>query len=101
MTKTSALNNIYKKGLFGDYENKSENELIKVSELKDLLIVQIVQFKNSSLPLENINIEDLNLNDDVFTVSENNESRILWCGPKNWLLVSTKKNLCLSIWQFL
>ena len=46
-----------------------ENELIKVSELKDLLIVQIVQFKNSSLPLENINIENLNLNDDVFVIA--------------------------------
>jgi len=29
MTSISALENVYKKGLFGDYEDKNENKLIK------------------------------------------------------------------------
>ena len=30
----------------------------------------------------------------------NNNTRILWNGPKNWLLVSTKKNLLKDILQY-
>ena len=30
MTSISALENIFKKGLFGDYEDKNENQLIKI-----------------------------------------------------------------------
>ena len=32
-------------------------------------------------------------------VSNNNETRILWNGPKNWFLVSTKKDLFNNITQ--
>ena len=49
MSSISALANIHSKGLFGDYEDKNENDLLKISEIKDLLIVQIVQFKNSKV----------------------------------------------------
>ena len=48
MTSISALENIHNKGLFGDHEDKNETELLKIFERKNLLIVQIVQFKNSS-----------------------------------------------------
>ena len=57
MTSISVLENIHKKGLFGDYEGKNENELVKIIERKDLLIVQIVQYKNSST--KDINIDGL------------------------------------------
>jgi len=93
MTSISSLENVYKKGLFGDYENKNEDSLIKISENKNLLIVQIVQYKNSSISIKNINIEELNLSNESLKVSSNNSTRILWCGPKNWLLVSKKKDL--------
>ena len=46
MTSISALNNVHKLGLFGNYENKNEKNLIKVSEIKNLLIVQIAQYRN-------------------------------------------------------
>ena len=101
MTSISALENIYKKGLFGDHEDKNENQLIKIKERKNLLIVQIVQYKNSSVLIKEIDIDGLNLTNEVLKVSSNSETRILWCGPKNWLLVSTKKNLLTTIKQSL
>ena len=97
MTTMSALNHIHKKGLFGDYENKNEESLLKVSEIKNLLIVQIVQYKNSSISLEKLDIDSLKLKNESMSVISNNDTRILWNGPKNWLLISTKKNLLKNI----
>ena len=99
MTSISALENIYEKGLFGDYEDKNENQLIKIQERKDLLIVQIAQYKNSSSSTKDIKIDGLSLNDEVLKISSNDDTRILWSGPKNWLLVSTKKDLLKTIHQ--
>ena len=93
MTSVSALNYIHKTGLYGNYENKNEENLLKISEIKNVLIVQIVQYKNSTVSFENINIDNLNLINESQNVVSNNNSRILWNGPKNWLLVSTKKDL--------
>ena len=99
MTLISALENIYEKGFFGDYEGKNENKLIKIQERKNLLIVQIVQYKNTFSSTKDIKIDGLNLNDEVLKISRNNDTRILWSGPKNWLLVSTKKDLLKIIHQ--
>tara|TARA_B100001063_G_scaffold35208_1_gene28784 strand:+ start:177 stop:764 length:588 start_codon:yes stop_codon:yes gene_type:complete len=93
MSSISALANIHTKGQFGDYQDKNEIDLLKISEIKNLLIVQIVQYKSSTISIENINIDGLKLNDKPLGVISNNETRILWNGPKNWLLVSTKKDL--------
>ncbi len=97
MSSISALANIHSAGLFGDYEGKNENNLLKISEEKNLLIVQIVQYKNSQTSFDKIEIDGLNLMNDPLGVVSNNETRILWNGPKNWLLVSTKKNLLKDI----
>ncbi len=97
MTSVSALNHIHKSGLFGNHENKNEESLLKVSEIKNLLIVQIVQYKNSAVSFESIDIDGLKLKNEPQIVVSNNETRILWSAPKNWLLVSTKKNLLKNI----
>ncbi len=97
MTSVSALNYIHKTGLFGNHENKNKENLIKISEIKNLLIVQIVQYKNSKVLFENIDIDTLKLKNEPLNVVNNNNTRILWNGPKNWLLVSTKKNLLKNI----
>ena len=97
MTSISALNYVHKTGLFGNYENKNEENLLKVSEIKNLLIVQIVQYKSSTIKFENIDIDSLKLKNEPLTVVTNNDTRILWNGPKNWLLISTKKDLINNI----
>ena len=99
MTTVSALNHIHKTGFFGNHENKNEENLLKVSESKNLLIVQIVQYKNSSISIDDVDIDNLKLKNEPLNVISNNDTRILWSGPKNWLLVSTKKNLLKNIQQ--
>ena len=61
MTSVSALNHIHKTGLFGNHESKTEKNLLEVSEVKNMLIVQIVQFKSSTVSFENIDIDNLKL----------------------------------------
>ena len=97
MSSISALANIHSKGKFGDHESKNENDLLKISEIKNLLVVQITQYKNSSVSFENIKIDNLKLKDEALNVESNSNTRILWNGPKNWLLVSTNKNLYKNI----
>ena len=97
MTSVSALKHIHKIGLFGNHESKSVENLLKVSEIKNMLIVQIVKYKNSSISFESIDIDGLKLKNEPLSVVSNNNTRILWSGPKNWLLVSTKKDLLKNI----
>ena len=99
MNSISALANVHSIGQFGDHEDKNDNNLLKISEIKNLLIVQIAQYKNSTVSFENIDIDGLRLKDKPLNVSNNNDTRILWNGPKNWLLVSTKNNLLKNISQ--
>ena len=99
MSSKSALANVHSTGEFGDFEGKDENNLLKISEIKNLLIVQIVQYKNSNILIESIDIDSLKLKDKPLSVASNKDTRILWNGPKNWLLVSTKKDLLKNILQ--
>ena len=93
MSTISALANVHSVGQFGDHENKNDNKILKILEIKDLLIVQIVQYKNSLISVESINVDGLNFKDEPLNVTNNSETRILWNGPKNWFLISTKKDL--------
>ena len=97
MSLISALANVHHKGQFGDFEDKKGDNLLKILEKKNLLIVQIVQFKNSNISIESIDIDGLKLKDSPLNVAFNENTRILWNGPKNWLLVSSKKDLIKSL----
>ena len=93
MSLISALNNVHAKGQFGDFEGKDDKNLLSISETTNLLIVQIVQYKNSNSLLDNIQVDGLNFRDNPSLVNSNSNTRILWNGPRNWILVSKKKDI--------
>ena len=92
MTYTSSLNTVHKQGLFGDHENKKENELIKLREIKDLTIYQLVKYKKSTADISKMNLDGLRLPEPL-NVKSNSSTRFLWMGPENWLIISDKKNI--------
>ena len=92
MTYISSLQNIHKHGTFGDYESKNESELLKLKEVKNLTIYQVVKYKNSTIDVSKMNLDGLRLPDPL-KVKYNSSTRILWMGPDNWLVISDKKNI--------
>jgi len=93
MTAITPLESIHKKGLFGDHHKKNENDLLKISEEKNLMIIQIVQYKRSKIQLNNIQIDGLGFSLQSSKVSSNKETRILWTAPSTWLVISRKENI--------
>jgi len=93
MTAISPLQSIHKKGLFGDHYKKNEHDLLNISEVKDLTVVQIVQYKRSKVQLSSIQIDGLEFSLQSPKVSSNKETRILWSAPNTWLVISRKENI--------
>ena len=93
MTAISPLQFIHKKGLFGDHHDKKESDLLEISEVKNLTIVQIVQYKKSLIQLNSLDIDGLNLPLKELQVSSKNKTRILWSGPNTWLVISGDENI--------
>jgi len=88
MTNTSPLNFVHKVGKFGDNDKKSQNNILKVSEINGLLIFQIAQYKNSSFDVSKIRLDGLSFPSSLKSTSNSN-TRILWIGPNNWLVFSS------------
>ena len=97
MKSISPLKNILIKGLYGSHEGKNEAKLTQIKEIKNLLIFQIAQYKNSTLNLKNSNFDGLALPEEKMKTNFNKDSRILWCGPKNWFVITSKKDLIKNI----
>ena len=93
MTAISPLQSIHKKGLFGNHHKKDEHDLLNISEIKELTIVQVVQYKRSKIQLNNIQIDGLEFPLQNTKVSSNKETRILWSAPNTWLAISRKENI--------
>ena len=97
MTAISPLQSIHKKGLFGDHHKKNEIDLLKITEVTNLTIVQIVQYKNSKINLESLSIDGLKFSLQSLKVSSNKDTRILWNAPNTWTVLSKKNDIVKTI----
>ena len=97
MTAITALESIHKKGIFGNHQKKREKELIQISEVKKLTIIQVFNYKKSKIKLDEILIDKLKLPLRNLEVSSNKETRILWNSPNTWLIVSFKDEIINNI----
>ncbi|MDP6711001.1 MAG: sarcosine oxidase subunit gamma family protein [Pelagibacteraceae bacterium] len=93
MTAATSLEHIHKKGRFGNYHKKDGKNLLQISEVKNLTIIQLVQYKKSKIQPNAIKVEDLDLPLENPKVTANKETRILWNAPRTWLIISSKKNI--------
>ena len=93
----TSLEHIHKKGRFGNYHKKDVKNLLQISEVKNLKIIQLVQYKKSKIQPTTIKIGDLDLPLESPKVIMNKETRILWNAPRTWLIISSKKNIVSSI----
>jgi len=91
MKSISPLNNVHELGQFGDFENKNVEEIIKIKEIKNIFIYQIVKFKSSNKKDSELSLDNLAF-PNILKVNSNDNTRILWMGPNNWLIIS-KNNL--------
>ena len=92
MTAITPLEFIHKKGIFGDHQKINESDLLKISEVKNLTIIQVVQYQKSKINIDNIKIEGLEISTQNSKVNSNKETRILWNAPRTWLILSSKDN---------
>jgi sarcosine oxidase subunit gamma len=92
MTAITPLEFIHKKGIFGNHQKKNESDLLRISEVKNLSIIQIVQYKKSKININDIKIEGLEIPTQSSKVNSNKETRILWNAPRTWLILSSNEN---------
>ena len=89
MKNVSPLKNIIIEGQYGNFENKKDSQIIKIKEIKNLFIYQVVKFKTSKKNNNDLKVDNLTF-PDVLKVNSNTDTRILWMGPNNWLVISLK-----------
>ena len=61
MTALTPLEFIHKKGLFGDHHKQYEKDMLKISELNNLTIVQVVKYIKSKVQINSSKIDGLEL----------------------------------------
>ena len=93
MKNQSPLQEIHKKGIYGDYDNKNEQDILKVKEVSNLKILQIAKYKNSIFSITDLKIDGLALSDKPNLVVTNKETRILWSSPNTWLVTSENTDI--------
>ena len=99
MTAISPLQSIHKKGLFGDHHKKNQANLLNITEIENLNIIQIFQYKNSKTQTDNLQIDGLSFSLKNSQVLSNNDTRILWSAPNTNLIISKKENIINNIME--
>ena len=93
MSRISPLQNAHIKGLFGDYQEKNEGNLLKIREITNVNIYQVVQYKKSSVVTSNIQLGSINLPTNAAEVSVAGQTRIQWFAPRSWIIFSNDNNI--------
>ena len=93
MTALSPLEKVHKKGLFGNHYKKDEEEIIEISEVNNLSLIHLTQYRKSKNSLKNLKIEGLEIPTENSCVTSNSQTRVLWNAPNAWLILSDKKNI--------
>ena len=93
MTAISPLQSIHKKGLFGDHHKKNESDLLLITELKNLSIFQIAEYKKTKNLTDKVEIDGLKLSLENSKVLSNKNTRILWISPKTYLVISKREDI--------
>jgi len=93
MSRISPLQNAHNKGLFGDYQEKNEGNLLKIREITDVNIYQVVQYKKSSVATSNIQLGSINLPTNAAEVSVDGQTRVQWFAPRSWIVFSNDNNI--------
>ena len=99
MTAITPLESIHKIGLFGDHHKKNEKDLLKISEVDNLSITQIVKYKKSEINIKTIKIDGLEFPSENSNVTCDQKTRILCTGPNTWLVMSKKEDIAKIIKQ--
>ena len=97
MSRISPLQNSHKKGLFGDYQEKTESNLLKIREITDVKIYQVVQYKKSAVSTSNIQLGSINLPTEAAEVSADEQTRVQWFAPLSWIIFSNDDNISSAI----
>ena len=97
MSRISPLQNSHKKGLFGDYQEKTESNLLKIREITDVKIYQVVQYKKSAVSTSNIQLGSINLPTEAAEVSADEQTRVQWFAPRSWIIFSNDDNISSAI----
>ena len=93
MTGITPLETIHKKGIFGEHHKKNESDLLKISEIKELNIIQVFQYKKSEVKIGSKSIDGIKFPEESPNVNSNDKTRVLWNGPRTWLVISKKENI--------
>jgi len=93
MSRISPLQNVHNKGLFGDYQEKNEGNLLKIKEITDVNIYQVVQYKKSSVATINIQLGSIKLPANAAEVSVDGQTRVQWFAPRSWIIFSNDNNI--------
>jgi len=97
MSRISPLQNSHRKGLFGDYQEKTDSNLLKIREITDVKIYQVVQYKKSAVSTSNIQLGSINLPKQAAEVSADEQTRVQWFAPRSWIIFSNDDNISSAV----